>query len=1074
MDKPHRDAVAAIEHCRPNLDELIYARKPKVIVPMGNVALRRVCGVSGIEERAGYVLPTPYGIPAVPTYHPAYIQRGKQNLVPVVLWALQRAGQIADGSFTPSVYSLLVDAPPESVRDYLASSGSHIPSLFVDIETPESAALDEEDLEEDGPSYTIVRAGFSVRAGTACSFPWEQPYIDIMREALSRAEEVVEWADHHFDTRRLAAAGLAMPARIVSAMWAWHWLQSDLRKGLGLVAPFFYAGPPWKHLSAAEPGRYNALDNAIGFDCYSGTRAALQSQGRWDAFNRHCVDFAPVLQAMGRKGLRIDRAYQTAFMAQLETEWDVSNTKLQTFVPDAIKPRKQWKRPPKDLTGVTELPVPSPEQQMILTGAADKLGELLADLSAPGAGRSSSYPDDSLHITESAHKRLTVTPYRYERIEPFNPDSWPQVTALAKHLGIKLPPRESAKESDEEALATDKKTLGKYAKKYPAIACILKCRERWKLISTYKWKLDADDRVHYVLGYHPSTWRLCIAEGTPVEIARNLRTNPDAPPIEKVKPGDWAYTYDNAGRLTVRKVAWVKKTGIRKVVRVHWEAGYGPTMRQGYTDMTPDHLVRLADGSWKEAQRLTPYNKGTWKHRGYPKGGKGDSLTAMKRGVTTALGYSILHTTGRREAVRDNRVVYEGATGKYAEHVHHIDGDKLNNLPDNLQGLDRDEHGHLTGSERWAREVTTAKRVGPMQAQARKELREHLERTKYPKPVPYCRYVPNNHRVMRVEKLDTPVPVYDLEVEETHNFIAGEICVHNSCRNANLQTIPKRSDLARLFRRMIVATPGHKLIEGDSAAIEAVLVGYFAGSARYRRLAKCGVHGWLTAKLHGLEIPLTLEDSELQRQSKLSKKQWPEDYEKMKRVVHLSNYLGTKRRIHEEYPDDFPTEREAAKLQQFYLGSDPGQDVRAWQKATVELAHASKALENNFGLRHRFYSLYAWNARRSTWEFGDDAKRAVAFRPQSAAAAIQRIIVQRLLERMPQALQWLCLLVHDSIIADVPDAHVDEYCTALYEAMTSPIDELEGLTIGAEMLMGDNAAPADQDNEKGMREWLPR
>jgi DNA polymerase len=800
MDKPHRDAVAAIEHCRPNLDELIYARKPKVIVPMGNVALRRVCGVSGIEERAGYVLPTPYGIPAVPTYHPAYIQRGKQNLVPVVLWALQRAGQIADGSFAPSVYSLLVDAPPEHVRDYLASSGSHIPSLFVDIETPESAALDEEDLEEEGPSYTIVRAGFSVRQGTACSFPWEEPYIGIMREALSRAEEVVEWADNHFDTRRLAAAGMPMPRRIVSALWSWHWIQSDLRKGLGLVAPFFYSGPPWKHLSAAEPGRYNCLDNAIGNDCYIGTKAALVAQGRWEAFERHCVDFDPVLQAMGRKGLRIDRAYQTTFMDQLEREWDLSNTKLQTLVPDAIKPRKQWKRPPKDLTGVTELPVPSPEQQMILTGAADKLGELLADLSAPGAGRSSSSPDDSLHIAESTHKRLTVTPYRYERIEPFNPDSWPQVTALAKHLGIKLPPRESAKESDEEALATDKKTLGKYAKKYPAIACILKCRERWKLISTYKWKLDVDDRVHYVLGYHPSTWRL-------------------------------------------------------------------------------------------------------------------------------------------------------------------------------------------------------------------------------------------------------------------------------SCRNANLQTIPKRSDLARLFRRMIVATPGHKLIEGDSAAIEAVLVGYFAGSARYRRLAKCGVHGWLTAKLHGLEIPLTLEDSELQKQSKLSKKQWPDDYEKMKRVVHMSNYLATKRRIHEEYPDDFPTEREAGKLQQFYLGSEPGQDIRAWQKSTVELAHASKALENNFGLRHRFYSLYAWNARRSAWEFGDDAKRAVAFRPQSAAAAIQRIVVKRLLERMPEALAWLCLLVHDSIIADVPDAFVGHYCQTLYDVMTSPIDELEGLTIGAEILVGENAAPRDAENPGGMAEW---
>lgn len=804
MDKPHRDAVVAIEHCRPNLDELIEARRPRVLVPMGNVALRRVCGLSGIEERAGYVLPTPYGIPAVPTYHPSYIQRGKQSLVPVVLWALQRAAQIAAATYVPSVYTLLVDPPAEDLRRYLDSPGRTIPSLFVDIETPESAALDEEDLEEEGPSYTIVRAGFSVRQGTACSFPWEEPYISIMRDALARSDEVVEHADNHYDTRRLRAAGMPIPARVVSSMWAWHWLQSDLRKGLGAIAPFFYAGPPWKHLSAAEPGRYNALDNAIGNDCYIGTKAALVAQGRWNAFNQHCVDFDPVLQSMGRKGLRINRAYQTAFMAQLEAEWDLSNAELQALVPDHIKPRHQWKRAPKDMTGVVELPLPSPEQQAILAAAGDKLGALLADLASQpdtGAGRSEQ-DGSSQHIVESAHKRLTSAPYRYERIEPFNPDSWPQVTALAKHLGIKLPPRESSKESDEEALATDKKTLGKYAKKYPAIACILKCRERWKLISTYKWKLDDDDRVHYTLGYHPSTWRL-------------------------------------------------------------------------------------------------------------------------------------------------------------------------------------------------------------------------------------------------------------------------------SCRNANLQTIPKRSDLAHLFRRMITATPGHKIVEGDAAAIEAVLVGHFAGSVRYMRLAKSGVHGWLTSALHGNMIPLQLPDTELTTLCRAAKKLWPEDYEKMKRVVHLSNYLGTKRRIHEEYPDDFPTEREAGKLQQFYLGSDAGLDVRAWQKATVERAHADKALENHFGLRHRFYSLYAWNARRSSWEFGDDAKRAVAFRPQSAAAAIQRIVVQRLLTIMPDARDWLCLLVHDSVIADVPDEHVARYCAALYEAMTSPISELEGLTIGCEILVGSNAAPRDDTNPEGMDTWTP-
>lgn len=768
MDRPFPEAVKAIEHCRPHLDQLIQERKPRAIVPMGNVALRRVCGVSGIEENAGYVLSSAYGTPCIPTFHPSYLQRGKLNLIPVVLWALTRATQIAQGVFKPTTYDLLIDPHPDALRSYVASAGARIGTLFIDIETHESSSLDEEDLEEKGASYTIIRAGFSIRKGTACSFPWVEPYISIMREALERADEVVEHADNHYDTKRLRAAGMPVPHRIVSSMWAWHWLQSDLPKGLGKIAPFWYAGPPWKHLNIAEPGYYNALDNAIGMDCYIGTREALVAQGRWAAFEKHCIDTDPILADMGRKGLCIDRAYQTAFMAQLEAERDVEDVKIQALVPDSIKLIKRWKRPPKDMVGVMEISVP-------IAVPLDTSIQALVDGIEP--------------------KKRKILPYRYQRRLPFNQNSWQQIQTLAAHLGIKLPKRESIKESDEEALATDQKTLKKYVKQYPVFGHILEYRKRDKLLSTYRWKLDINDRVHYQLSFWPSTWRL-------------------------------------------------------------------------------------------------------------------------------------------------------------------------------------------------------------------------------------------------------------------------------GCRAYNLQTIPKRSDLAKSFRRMIVASPGCKLVEGDAAAIEALLVGYFANSPRYMRLAKAGVHGWLTSSLHGEHIPIDLPFDELSKRCKGAKSKWPGDYEKCKMVVHLSAYLGTPRRIHEEHSELFPTEREARDLQNFLLQSEPWQDVKAWQKKTVEIAHANKALENGFGLRHRFYTLYAWNVRRQVWEFGEDAKRAVAFVPQSAAAAIQRLVVHRLLTAMPEARGWLCLLVHDAVIADVPDQRVDEYCKALHQAMTAPIAELGGLSVGTELKTGVNLAD--------MTEWVYR
>ena len=59
---------------------------------------------------------------------------------------------------------------------------------------------------------------------------------------------------------------------------------------------------------------------------------------------------------MGERGLDVDPAYQKQFMERLEVEWDVANAALQAAVPDEVKKRKYWKRAPKDMTGVTEVP----------------------------------------------------------------------------------------------------------------------------------------------------------------------------------------------------------------------------------------------------------------------------------------------------------------------------------------------------------------------------------------------------------------------------------------------------------------------------------------------------------------------------------------------------------------------------------------------------------------------------------------------------------------------------------------------------------------------------------------------
>jgi hypothetical protein len=87
---------------------------------------------------------------------------------------------------------------------------------------------------------------------------------------------------------------------------------------------------------------------------------------------------------------------------------------------------------------------------------------------------------------------------------------------------------------------------------------------------------------------------------------------------------------------------------------------------------------------------------------------------------------------------------------------------------------------------------------------------------------------PHNHRITKIEYLENAVDVYDIEVEDHHNFIANEICVHNSSSEPNFQNQPVRDKRqAKLIRRAYIPRDGHVLVETDYAALE------FRGAANF-------------------------------------------------------------------------------------------------------------------------------------------------------------------------------------------------------------------------------------------------
>lgn len=638
--------------------------------------------------------------------------------------------------------------------------------LAVDIETPETDKINEEDSDDPNEvSYTIIRCGFSFRCGTAASYPWTEPYISFTRNLLATTPTVVLW-NGGFDSPRLAHSGCPIRGKVIDGMWMFHFLQSDLPKSLEFVAPFYIPdAEPWKHLSQADPAFYNARDNDYALRCYFGMRDWLIRQGRWERFRRHCSDTAEILGEMSTAGVLIDVAARQTLQDALRAEIATLDATIQAAVPRELLPVKELKT------------------ERILKGL-------------PDADRANWEPVavgcECKRLRKSTGRCLlcdgtgTVTHFR-KRL-PFNWNSTDQTQDLARHYGLTIP-----KKRGEDREALESKTLRRFGKRKTVFLDIWNVRKRYKLISTYDWALDPNNRVHTKFGFHPSTWR-------------------------------------------------------------------------------------------------------------------------------------------------------------------------------------------------------------------------------------------------------------------------------KSSRDPNLQNIPKRNELAAAFRRTLIAAPGHVLIEADSAAIEAVLVGYCAQSSRYIRAAKAGIHDIFMSHVRahregGRGIDIALADKDLYEACRAAKKEdasrplLEQIRDACKRCIHGTNYGLSAFGMHDEYPDEFPRQKDAEELQEMYLSLFP--EIKQWMRKTREQADRQTFLDNHYQYRHYFYAVTKWNSKYQRYDLGSDAKRCIAFLPQSDASAIQTEDLLALADD-PLIRPMLRLIIHDSHVLECPVDMVDYACNRLYATMPRPRAELGGLSIGVEIKYGPN------------------
>lgn len=344
---------AAVAQCYAHRRQQIQGHR--VYVTLGvtatEVMLRELLGIEyagQLENWHGYVLGNESAGWIVPTFHPAFLLRGNQKLFGTFLFDVTRAMEVASFGFTHEQVFILEDPSPGAFAQFV----QRIPDdpdcwMAVDIENP-GKGTDEGDLAPGFSKTNITRISFCFNAEQAASVLFEPRYYDLIRAALAKGCAKIFHNERH-DVPILEGNGFPVAGLILDSMWAWHMLQSDVKKGLGFVAPFYSSLPPWKHLDSTRPAYYNGMDSIQAYRVMIGVAKHLQQYDLWKPFLRYCVRLdRQALHPMSEVGVRMDREQLKKLEKGIELELRRITQELTNMYPkELIPPSGGWKRQPK-------------------------------------------------------------------------------------------------------------------------------------------------------------------------------------------------------------------------------------------------------------------------------------------------------------------------------------------------------------------------------------------------------------------------------------------------------------------------------------------------------------------------------------------------------------------------------------------------------------------------------------------------------------------------------------------------------------------------------------------------------
>ena len=622
-----QDALAS---CYPLLEEEIAKTRPQVIVALGNTALKRLTGLTGISRLRGFPIRHSSGAWVMPTYHPSFLlprrgQKESAKLMGLVRLDLRRALDMAERGFAldRSVYAL--DPTPDEAAVWAtgfeaALRAGRAQYLSWDIETPgKLEASQEEDLdsEEDDPeespqdeygSTQILRVSFAYLPGVAMSIPWRPEYGAVIRRLLGNPEvRHVTWNGFAFDVPIVALNNVAIRGTVYDGMWAWHLLQSDLPRGLEAVASVYAPElGPWKHLGASDPAYYNAKDADAALRNFLGIEGELRDRGTWGLYERHVVELYPILFRAGRQhGVLVDQAYQRALRIELEAERDTLFRQAQRAVAPELRRQKLYVRPPK---GRTEEVVPVRVQASVkVCAGCGKVRPVKTHFTKGPCSLGAKVELRDLEVErwhwqppwETLHGEALLDAVSQAG---FNPVSSKQMLDYAKAHGhaVGKDYKTGKPQFDKQ---TRKRLIKAHGEKHPIYGISQKLQDLTKTLGTYVvgFAPDRQGKIYTTYSFSPSTARLASRNKNLQNVSNHAQNNPYAPRIRRqlvAKPGHVFVEADSAA--------------IEAVLTGHFQGdlAYIELARQGVHDfVTCKELGREFDPALLGAYKKDPLYK---------------------------------------------------------------------------------------------------------------------------------------------------------------------------------------------------------------------------------------------------------------------------------------------------------------------------------------------------------------------------------------------------------------------------------------------------------------------------------